>query len=116
LKGISRLANGDARVALNTLEMIVLTTPPDPKGIRQIKKKDMEEVLQKKSFLYDKSGEEHYNLISALHKSLRGSDPDAALYWLGGMLEAGEEPLYIARRRGRLSSRNRGEGGTQGME
>src|SRR5512136_3407240 len=97
-QGICLVANGDARVGLNTLEMVVLTTPPDSKGIRHIQKKNLEEVLQKKAFLYDKSGEEHYNLISALHKSLRGSDPDAALYWLGRMLEAGEDPLYIARR------------------
>jgi len=82
--------------------MVVLTAPPDQKGIRHIKKKDLEEVLQRKAFLYDKSGEEHYNLISAFHKSLRGSDPDASLYWLGRMLEAGEDPLYIARRMIRL--------------
>src|SRR4030042_1649846 len=84
-EGICRIANGDARIALNTLEMIVLTTPPDPKGTRYIKQEGLEEVLQKKAFLYDKSGEEHYNILSALPKSLRGSDPDAALYWLGRM-------------------------------
>jgi len=115
MKGISRLANGDARVALNTLEMIVLTTPPDPMGIRRIKKKDMEEVLQKKSFLYDKSGEEHYNLISALHKSLRGSDPDAALYWFGRMMESGEDPLYIARRMIRFASEDVGNADPQAL-
>ena len=93
IKGICQLANGDARAALNTLEMLVLTTTPDERGVRRIKKKDLKEVLQRKAYLYDKSGEEHYNLISALHKSLRGSDPDAALYWLGRMLEAGEDPL-----------------------
>jgi len=108
IKGISRMANGDARIGLNTLEMIVLTTSPDNKGVRHIKKKDLEEVLQRKSFLYDKSGEEHYNLISAFHKSLRGSDPDAALYWLGRMLEAGEDPLYIARRMVRFASEDVG--------
>jgi putative ATPase len=108
IKGICQLANGDARAALNTLEMLVLTTSPDEKGVRQIKKEDLKEVLQRKAYLYDKSGEEHYNLISALHKSLRGSDPDAALYWLGRMLEAGEDPLYIARRMIRFASEDVG--------
>jgi putative ATPase len=116
MKGICRIANGDARVALNTLEMVVLTTSPDPKGVRQIKEKDLEEVLQKKSFIYDKSGEEHYNLISALHKSLRGSDPDAALYWLGRMLEAGEDPLYIARRMIRFASEDVGNADPQALQ
>ena len=108
IKGICQLANGDARAALNTLEMLVLTTSPDEKGVRQIKREDLKEVLQRKAYLYDKSGEEHYNLISALHKSLRGSDPDAALYWLGRMLEAGEDPLYIARRMVRFASEDVG--------
>jgi putative ATPase len=108
IKGISRLANGDARIGLNTLEMLVLTTPPDSKGFRHIRKEDLKEILQRKTFLYDKSGEEHYNLISALHKSLRGSDPDAALYWFGRMLEAGEDPLYIARRMVRFASEDVG--------
>lgn len=108
IKGICKVANGDARIALNTLEMVVLLTPPNGKGVRQIRKKELEEVLQKKTFLYDKSGEEHYNLISAFHKSLRGSDPDASLYWLGRMLEAGEDPLYIARRMIRFASEDIG--------
>lgn len=115
-KGICLIANGDARIALNALEMIVLTAPPDPKGIRHIKKEDVEEVLQKKAFLYDKSGEEHYNLISAFHKSLRGSDPDAALYWLGRMLEAGEDPLYIARRMIRFASEDIGNADPQALQ
>jgi putative ATPase len=115
-KGICLIANGDARIALNTLEMIVLTTPPDQKGIRHIKKEDLEEVLQKKAFLYDKSGEEHYNLISAFHKSLRGSDPDASLYWLGRMLEAGEDPLYIARRMVRFASEDVGIADPQALQ
>jgi len=115
-EGISRIANGDARIALNTLEMIVLTTHPDQKGIRHIAKKDLEEVLQRKAFLYDKSGEEHYNLISALHKSLRGSDPDAALYWLGRMLEAGEDPLYLARRMIRFASEDVGIADPQALQ
>ena len=116
MKGICRIANGDARIALNTVEMAVMTTPPDPKGIRHIKKENLEEVLQRKAFLYDKSGEEHYNLISALHKSLRGSDPDAALYWLGRMLEAGEDPLYIARRMIRFASEDVGIADPQALQ
>jgi putative ATPase len=115
-KGICLIANGDARIALNALEMIVLTAPPDQKGIRHIKKEDLEEVLQKKAFLYDKSGEEHYNLISAFHKSLRGSDPDASLYWLGRMLEAGEDPLYIARRMVRFASEDVGIADPQALQ
>jgi putative ATPase len=116
IKGICRLANGDARVGLNTLEMLVLTTPPNSKGFRHIKKEDLKEALQRKSFLYDKSGEEHYNLISAFHKSLRGSDPDAALYWLGRMLEAGEDPLYIARRMIRFASEDVGNADPQALQ
>lgn len=108
LKAISRYANGDARIALNTLEMIFLATKPDQEGIQIIKMKDIEEILERKAFLYDKSGEEHYNLISAFHKSLRGSDPDAALYWLVRMLEAGADPLYIARRMVRFASEDIG--------
>jgi putative ATPase len=116
IKGICRLANGDARAALNTLEMLVLTTSSDEKGVREIKKEDLKEVLQRKAYLYDKSGEEHYNLISALHKSLRGSDPDAALYWLGRMLEAGEDPLYIARRMVRFASEDVGMADPQALQ
>jgi putative ATPase len=116
VKGICRIANGDARIGLNTVEMIVLTTPPDGKGVRHIKKEDLEEALQKKSFLYDKSGEEHYNLISAFHKSLRGSDPDAALYWLGRMIEAGEDPLYIVRRMIRFASEDVGMADPQALQ
>jgi putative ATPase len=115
-EGICRIANGDARIALNTLEMIVLTAPPDPQGNIYIKKEYLEEVLQRKAFLYDKSGEEHYNLISALHKSLRGSDPDATLYWLGRMLEAGEDPLYIARRMIRFASEDIGNADPQALQ
>jgi len=116
IDAISRLANGDARAGLNTLEMIVLTTPPDETGFRFVKKEDLEEALRKKAFLYDKSGEEHYNLISALHKSLRGSDPDAALYWLGRMLDAGEDPLYIARRMIRFASEDVGMADPQALQ
>jgi putative ATPase len=116
IKGICQMANGDARVGLNTLEMVVLTTSPDAKGVRHIKKENLQEVLQRKAFLYDKSGEEHYNLISAFHKSLRGSDPDAALYWIGRMLEAGEDPLYIARRMIRFASEDVGNADPQALQ
>jgi putative ATPase len=116
IRGICQLADGDARAALNTLEMLVLTTSPDQEGIRQIKREDLKEILQRKAYLYDKSGEEHYNLISALHKSLRGSDPDAALYWLGRMLEAGEDPLYIARRMIRFASEDVGMADPQALQ
>ncbi len=116
IKRVCRLANGDARMGLNTLEMMVLTTPPDQEGIRHITLQNLEEVLQRKTFLYDKSGEEHYNLISAFHKSLRGSDPDAALYWLGRMLEAGEDPLYIARRMIRFASEDVGNADPQALQ
>ena len=116
IKGICRLANGDVRVGLNTLEMLVLTTSPNAKGLRHIKMDNLKEVLERKAFLYDKSGEEHYNLISAFHKSLRGSDPDAALYWLGRMLEAGEDPLYIARRMIRFASEDIGNADPQALQ
>jgi len=116
IQGIARLANGDARTGLNTLEMIVLTTPPDASGMRRIRKENLEEALRKKAFLYDKAGEEHYNLISALHKSLRGSDPDAALYWLARMIESGEDPLYIARRMIRFASEDVGMADPQALQ
>ncbi|MEE3343674.1 MAG: replication-associated recombination protein A [Bacilli bacterium] len=102
---IANISNGDARVALNTLENLVNTLN---KQIGRIKIEDLEKILQKKTFLYDKNGEEHYNLISALHKSIRNSDPDAALYYLARMLEAGEDPLYVARRLVRFSSEDIG--------
>lgn len=95
---LAQAAEGDARVALNMLETLVESTLPREDGSRRIGLKDLERVFLEKPLRYDKSGEEHYNLISAFHKSLRGSDPDAALYWLARMLEAGEDPLYIARR------------------
>jgi putative ATPase len=95
---IAQISDGDARVALNALELCSLAAQGT-----SITLKTAEEVVQKKALKYDKGGEEHYNLISALHKSLRGSDPDAGLYWLARMLEAGEDPLYIARRLVRFS-------------
>jgi putative ATPase len=101
-------ARGDARLALNGLEVAVLTTPPNPSGRRHLNLQTVVDAVQKKAFIYDKDGEEHYNLISALHKSLRGSDPDAALYWLARMLEAGEDPLYVARRMVRFASEDVG--------
>ena len=91
-------ADGDARVALNILEQVQALVPRKAEGGLLITQDLMEEAIQKKALQYDKSGEEHYNLISALHKSLRGSDPDGALYWLARMLAAGEDPLFIARR------------------
>ena len=95
---IAEFANGDARSALSTLEMAVLNGDVDEKGKITVTKETVENITLKKSLLYDKTGEEHYNLISALHKSMRNSDPDAAVYWLARMLESGEDPLYIARR------------------
>lgn len=95
---ITTVANGDARTALNALEISAKATPPDDQGRRTIGLKTVAEALQHRALLYDKKGEEHYNIISAFIKSLRGSQPDAALYYLGRMLEAGEDPLFIARR------------------
>jgi len=102
------IAQGDARVALTALELSVSATEPDREGCRRVTLELAQEVVQRKFLLYDKGGEEHYNLISALHKSLRDSDPDAALYWLARMLEAGEDPLYIARRLVRFASEDIG--------
>jgi putative ATPase len=108
LERIAVLANGDARSAYNTLEALVLGTEPGTDGRRVVSEARLEDVLQKKLLPYDKSGEEHYNLISALHKSVRNSDPDAALYWLARMLESGEDPLYVARRMVRMASEDIG--------
>jgi putative ATPase len=108
LDRIAVLANGDARVAFNTLEALVFGTAPDASGQRVVTEARLEEVLQKKLLPYDKAGEEHFNLISALHKSVRNSDPDAALYWLARMLESGEDPLYVARRMVRMASEDIG--------
>ena len=97
LLAIASFANGDARTALNTLEMVVLNGEILADGTIHVTKEGMEQCISRKSLLYDKTGEEHYNLISALHKSMRNSDPDAAIYWMCRMLEGGEDPLYIAR-------------------
>jgi len=107
LRLLAQLSDGDARAALNALELAVMTTPPDERGVRVIDHETIMEAAQKR-ILYDKDGEEHYNLISAFHKSMRGSDPDAALYWLARMLEGGEDPLYIARRMVQFASEDVG--------
>lgn len=108
LRRIAIMANGDARAAYNTLEAVVRSAPPDAEGRRTLNTALLEKTLQRKLLLYDKAGEEHFNLISALHKSVRNSDADAALYWLVRMLESGEDPLYIARRLVRMASEDIG--------
>jgi putative ATPase len=108
LQHIAVFSGGDARAAYNTLEAGVRAAQPDASGQRTITKELLADLLQRKFLLYDKSGEEHYNLISALHKSVRNSDPDASLYWLVRMLESGEDPLYIARRLVRMASEDIG--------
>ena len=115
LKIIAEFANGDARSALTTLDMIVINGETDKNGIINISKDTIEECLTKKTLLYDKDGEEHYNIISALHKSMRNSDPDAAVYWLSRMLEAGEDPIYIARRITRFASEDIGLADTNAL-
>jgi putative ATPase len=105
---IASFANGDARTAYNTLELCAKSASPDATGTIRITPDLLEALLQRKMLRYDKAGEEHYNLISALHKSVRNSDPDAALYWLARMLESGEEPLYLARRMVRMASEDIG--------
>lgn len=116
LPAIAAFANGDARKALNTLEMAVLNGDITPEGSIRITDKTLEQCLGRKAFLYDKKGEEHYNLISALHKSMRNSDPDAAVYWLARMLEAGEDPLFIARRLIRFASEDIGLADSQALQ
>lgn len=114
LEAIAVFSNGDARTALNTLEMAV-TNGEISAGKITVTKETLEQCTSKKSLLYDKNGEEHYNLISALHKSMRNSDPDAALYWLARMLEAGEDPLYVARRLIRFASEDIGIADSQAL-
>lgn len=113
---IAEFANGDARSALSTLEMAVLNGDVDEKGKITVTRETVEQCTQKKSLLYDKTGEEHYNLISALHKSMRNSDPNAAVYWLARMLEAGEDPLYVARRVTRFASEDIGLADPRALE
>jgi putative ATPase len=119
LTHLVRIADGDARMALNSLEVVAVLlankSAPSKDQPRVIAVEDLERALQKKALVYDKGGEEHYNIISAFHKSLRGSDPDAALYWLERMLAAGEDPLYIARRMVRFASEDIGNADPQAL-
>ena len=112
---LPQFSNGDARNALTTLDMIITNGEEDKNGIIQVSRDIIENCISKKALLYDKNGEEHYNIISALHKSMRNSDPDAAVYWLARMLEAGEDPLYIARRITRFASEDIGLADTNAL-
>lgn len=114
LKTIANFSNGDARSALTTLDMII-TNAKEENGTLKVTKDIIEDCLTKKTLLYDKNGEEHYNIISALHKSMRNSDPDAAVYWLARMLEAGEDPIYIARRITRFAAEDIGLADTNAL-
>lgn len=116
LKAIAVFADGDARIALNTLDMAVLNGVIEPDGSITVREEILEQCMGKKMLLYDRAGEEHYNLISALHKSMRNSDPDAAIYWLARMLEAGEDPLYVARRLIRFASEDVGMADSQALQ
>jgi putative ATPase len=111
---MARHSNGDARAALNLLELTSAVAPLD-RGVRTLDAAHVQAALQRRALLYDKSGEEHYNLISALHKSMRNSDPDATVYWLARMVEAGEDPLYIARRLVRFASEDVGNADPQAL-
>ncbi len=115
LGSIARFANGDARTALNTLEMAVLNGEMDGEGKIHVNEEVLAQCMNRRSLLYDKNGEAHYNLISALHKSMRNSDPDAAVYWLCRMLDGGEDPLYIARRLVRFASEDVGMADPQAL-
>jgi putative ATPase len=112
---LAAAADGDARTALNVLEMAVTNAPADADGARRVDLAAMQEAFARKALLYDKAGEEHYNIISALHKSIRNSDADAGLYWLARMLEAGEDPLYVARRLVRFASEDVGMADPQAL-
>jgi putative ATPase len=114
LRAIAVYANGDARAALNLLELSVAAAPL-VEGVRRVDTSRVEQTAQARALLYDKSGEEHYNIVSALHKSMRNSDPDAAVYWLARMVEAGEDPLYIARRLVRFASEDIGNADPQAL-
>lgn len=115
LNVIARFANGDGRTALNTLEMAVLNSDLLPDGTIRVTKEVLFECTNRRSLLYDKKGEEHYNLISALHKSMRNTDPDAAVYWMSRMLDGGEDPLYIARRLVRFAAEDIGMADPQAL-
>jgi putative ATPase len=114
LRAIALYANGDARTALNLLELAAASAPIVD-GEQRIDADRVAQTIQRRTLLYDKSGEEHYNLISALHKSMRNSDPDASVYWLARMVEAGEDPLYIARRLVRFASEDIGNADPQAL-
>ena len=116
IHAIAVFANGDARTALNTLDMAVLNGTINPDGSITVQEEILEQCTGKKMLLYDRDGEEHHNLISALHKSMRNSDPDAAIYWLSRMLEAGEDPLYVARRLIRFASEDVGMADAQALQ
>lgn len=116
VNAIAAFSNGDARTALNTLDMAVLNGEMQPDGSVIVKEEILEQCTGSKMLLYDRNGEEHYNLISALHKSMRNSDPDAAIYWLARMLEAGEDPLYVARRLVRFASEDIGMADSQALQ
>jgi putative ATPase len=114
LRAMASYANGDARAALNLLDLSVAAAPLAD-GHRHVDAERVEQTAQTRALLYDKAGEEHYNIISALHKSMRNSDPDAAIYWLARMLEAGEDPLYVARRLVRFASEDIGNADPQAL-
>jgi putative ATPase len=116
LTAIAVYANGDARIALNLLEQAVSGLRPDESGARRLTADALAHLIERRTLLYDKSGEEHFNLISALHKSLRNSDADAGVYWLARMLEAGEDPLYVARRLVRFASEDVGNADPRALE
>jgi putative ATPase len=116
LASLARYANGDARVALNLLEQVTATLRPAADGSRELHVQLLEDLIERRALLYDKAGEEHYNIISALHKSIRNSDADAGLYWLARMLEAGEDPMYIARRLVRFASEDIGNADPRALQ
>ena len=116
IRAMARFANGDARTALNTLEMAVINSQIDSRGTICLTDETLAECTNRRSLLYDKKGEEHYNLISALHKSMRNIDPDAAVYWMSRMLDGGEDPLYIARRLVRFASEDVGMADSRALQ
>jgi putative ATPase len=116
LTALAVYANGDARIALNLLDQAVGLLRPDESGVRRLDLRVLSGLVERRALLYDKSGEEHFNLISALHKSIRNSDADAAIYWLARMLESGEDPLYVARRLVRFASEDVGNADPQALD
>ena len=116
LTSLARYANGDARVALNLLEQVSATLKPTAEDTRQLDVAVLADLIERRALLYDKAGDEHYNIISALHKSIRNSDADAGLYWLARMLEAGEDPMYIARRLVRFASEDIGNADPRALQ